>query len=428
MNSKKIISGLLALSFVFGGAVLPNAAVSTGAVISASAEDAEVLTYGDYDYTILEDGTVEIAKYNGTDEVVEIPSEIDGKAVTSIGAHVFDEYDSEEFVKVTSIVIPDSVTVIKEFAFENCSRLENITLPKNLKYIGDCAFLGNGIKSIVIPDSVEYIKGGAFYSCMKLESITLPKNLKNIEDSTFEDCNSLTGIVIPDSVEVIGRSAFKSCHVLSDVTLPKNLINIGDSAFEYCNCLGDIVIPDGVDYIGWHAFANVDSYFNSGSKNYYNYSVTIPKSVTSIGDNAFSDFSMASNAYKPSRRYTIKCYKDTAAHSYALYSGNNFEVIDADGSKTKYPEVIKEEYSSNFHKFRLTWTAVEGAEQYGIAVKLAGKWKVQAYVDADTTKYVTPKITAGQSYQTVICAKVNGKWDTSNIDGFDGRKFPLVVR
>ncbi|ADU21677.1 leucine-rich repeat domain-containing protein [Ruminococcus albus] len=364
MKSKKIISGLLALSFVFGGTALPNTVVNNSVSASASveeiAEEAEVLTYGDYKYKLLDDGTAEIVEYtgdcteieeNGTEEI-EIPSELNGAIVTSIGYH-------------------------------------------------------------------------AFFCHMELGSITLPKDLKNIGDGAFKDCNGLSSIVIPDGVECIGDDAFRSCRVLSSVTFSKNLKYIGKEAFRYCSCLHDIVIPDGVEYIGERAFAKFDSSSDNDIGYYLHYSVTIPKSVTFIGDNAFNNFSIASYAFKPAKDYIINCYKDSAAHNYALVNGNNFNVIDAGDSKTKYPELIKEEYSPKFHKFRLNWTAVEGAEQYGIAVRLAGKWKVQAYVDADTTKYVTPKLTSGQNYQTVICAKVNGKWDTSVLNN---RAFPLVVR
>lgn len=79
-TNKKIAAGLLALTFVFGGAALPTGVVSNNTVISASAEE---LTYGNFTYTMLEDGTIEISKYTGSETAVEIPSEIDGVAVTS---------------------------------------------------------------------------------------------------------------------------------------------------------------------------------------------------------------------------------------------------------------------------------------------------------------------------------------------------------
>ncbi len=63
----------------------------------------------------------------------------------------------------------------------------------------------------------------------------------------------------------------------------------------------------------------------------------------------------------------------------------------------------------------LDWTAVEGAEKYGVAVYISGKWKVQAYTDADVTTFTSPKLSAG-TYKMVVCAKVNGKWNTKNIN------------
>ncbi len=66
------------------------------------------------------------------------------------------------------------------------------------------------------------------------------------------------------------------------------------------------------------------------------------------------------------------------------------------------------------NKFVLNWTEVEGAEQYGVAVKIAGKWKVQTVVDADVTTFTSPKLSKG-TYEMVVCAKINGKWDIRNI-------------
>lgn len=76
-----------------------------------------------------------------------------------------------------------------------------------------------------------------------------------------------------------------------------------------------------------------------------------------------------------------------------------------------YPKVTAVEYNEEFHQFRMKWTSVPNAEQYGIAVKLAGRWKVQAYTDAKTTVFTSPKLKAGSKYDIVVCAKVNGKWD-----------------
>ena len=90
-----------------------------------------------------------------------------------------------------------------------------------------------------------------------------------------------------------------------------------------------------------------------------------------------------------------------------------------------YPEVTSIQYDEASHQFRLNWSAVEKAEMYGIAVKVAGKWKVQAYTDAKTTVFTSPKLKAGSKYDIVVCAKVNGKWDITDITG---RSFKIIVK
>ena len=122
---------------------------------------------------------------------------------------------------------------------------------------------------------------------------------------------------------------------------------------------------------------------------------------------------------------TINCYSGSYAEKYAKENDLNYKLIDEKLPACPPPNMLRAEYSSEYHQIRFRWDPINGAEKYGIAVYLSGKWKVQAYVDADTTKYVTPKLTSGQNYQTVICAKVNGKLDTSALNS---RAFTLTVR
>ena len=83
-------------------------------------------------------------------------------------------------------------------------------------------------------------------------------------------------------------------------------------------------------------------------------------------------------------------------------------------TKPTYPTNIKVEYSEKYRQVRFTWDKVEGADRYGIAVYLAGKWRVQAQNITNTT-YTSPKnLTPGKSYKVAIAARVNGKWDTAN--------------
>lgn len=133
MKSKKLLAELMALTFVLGGAALPQSKAVIDTAITASAESVK---FGDYYYRLLGDGTVEIMHYYGSDTEVTIPSEIDGKAVTVICGGAF------SYSNLTSVKIPDSVTNIGNEAFCGCESLIDITIPDSVTNIGCFAFIG----------------------------------------------------------------------------------------------------------------------------------------------------------------------------------------------------------------------------------------------------------------------------------------------
>ena len=95
----------------------------------------------------------------------------------------------------------------------------------------------------------------------------------------------------------------------------------------------------------------------------------------------------------------------------AVYSDQN-----SGGStrNTDYPTNIKVNYNSQYHQVQFIWDKVQGADKYGIAVFLAGKWRIQTS-DITTNRYITPKnLTPGMTYKVAIAARVNGKWNTSD--------------
>ena len=401
MKSKKIISGLLALTFVLGGTALPNTVVNNSVSASAS-EEAEVLTFGDFEYTLLEDGTVEIVKYTGSDADIEIPGEINDAAVTSIGEEVFEHCET-----IKSIVIPDGVKTIGNYAFSGCESIE----------------------SLVIPDSVEFIDRGAFSYCTNLKSIKLPDGLKQIASLTFVECSNLDSVVIPDSVENISGEAFYGCSGLKSITLPKGLKKIGHGVFYACISLEDITIPEGVEQISCMAFSSCnnlenvvipDSVKTIGEDAFLEChnlkSITIPASVTEIGKNAFSDYDTHDDSFKPLKNVTINCYANSAAEKYAIANGLNYELIDEKLPACPPPYLLRAEYSSEYHQIRFRWDPIKDAEKYGIAVYLSGKWRVWTNsIPASTTTFTTPKnLTPGTKYKVAVAAKVNGKWDTSD--------------
>lgn len=104
----------------------------TGAVAD---DERETFTSGDYEYALLDDGTIEITKYNGSADHLAIPATLDGKTVTAIGDSAFYFCDS-----LTTVSIPDSVTTIGNGAFSECDSLTTVTIPDSVTAIGYYAF------------------------------------------------------------------------------------------------------------------------------------------------------------------------------------------------------------------------------------------------------------------------------------------------
>ena len=99
--------------------------------------------------------------------------------------------------------------------------------------------------------SIEY---KAFNGCSSLTSITIPKGVTSIGEWAFEGCSSLTSITIPESVMSIGDWAFGFCSSLKNINIPEEVTSIGNSAFIGCSSLKDITIPKSVTSISYHAF------------------------------------------------------------------------------------------------------------------------------------------------------------------------------
>lgn len=189
--------------------------------------------------------------------------------------------------RLTSINIPEGVTCIGDFAFDGCKSLKSIIIPKSVNRIGGCAFKDCTGKLIVNCD----IQGGIYqdiavgvgllfsFSGNKSSKITIGKNVKNIGDYAFMGSHNLTSINIPKDSQLtnIGKQAFDSCSKLSSINIPVGVTNIGDRAFCECSKLTAINIPEGVTYIGDSAFYGCSNLST----------INIPESVTYIGDCAF---------------------------------------------------------------------------------------------------------------------------------------------
>lgn len=138
---------------------------------------------GDYLYKILEDGqTAVIVGYTGSAEVLEIPAELDGYRVITIGQSAFQNCES-----LTSVTVPEGVTAIEDQAFQGCTNAAEIILPGSLKTIGAKSFFYCAVlPSITIPDAVETIGQEAFAGCLALQAVDIGTGVKQIEEAAFQ--------------------------------------------------------------------------------------------------------------------------------------------------------------------------------------------------------------------------------------------------
>lgn len=335
-----------------------------------------------------------------------------GKSLQRIGYAAFS--DCEELT--TPIVIPANVEKISSEAFSYCAKVPSLTLNENLRVIGISAFWGmDSIKSVVIPDKVDTIELKAFDGCSHLEHVTIGENVKYIASTAFhqykgapvktvvwkvknygkriepnvfnlpirsfvfgENVESIpdkilseshlyiTSITIPASVKTIGKESFTGCsqltsvvwnatfcgdntnaddapfytmrqkitsftfgdkvqfipsylcyqmNKLSEVTIPASVTSIGNHAFDGCSQITDIVLPNDVTTLGEYAFANCGLT-----------SATIGNNVSSIGKYAFMGNESMSAVYNEAvtpQTITANVFSDVNLSACDLYVPEN---------------------------------------------------------------------------------------------------------
>lgn len=142
--------------------------------------------------------------------------------------------------------IPDDVGIIDDYAFFGNNKITDITISKNITYIGE----------------------SAFQACVKLESLTfdVESKLKIIMDSTFADCLSLKSVTcgddessLPTTLQTINAKAFMNTGIESISLDNGRLLYIGDQAFGFCNNLESIEIPATVRKLGCGAFSGCNN-------------------------------------------------------------------------------------------------------------------------------------------------------------------------
>ena len=346
-----------------------------------------------------------------------IPHTIKGVTVTSIGGSAFRYCTS-----LTSVTIPDSVTSIGGWAFTDCASLTSVTIPDGVTSIGEYTFSWcTSLTSATIPDSVTSIGEFAFHNCKSLTSMTIPRSVVSIGYDAFGWCESLTSVTILDGVRSIGNSAFTDCKSLTSVTIPNSVTSIGRGAFSSCASLTGIWVAEGNSH-----YANDASgvLFNKDKTTLVQcpgaFAVyTIPGSVTSIGDDAFSGCASLTSVTIPDSVTSIGNYAFSCCGSLTdvYFTGTetawNCITIGTANDALKNAN-IHYNYVSHTHSYKAVVTAPTCTSKgYTTHTCACGDSYVDTYVDAlghawdngKVTKEPTATETGVRTYTCTRCSE-----------------------
>lgn len=244
--------------------------------------------------------------------------------VTSIGDFAF--FDCSN---LKSITISGILTSIGDYAFHHTPWFEEKIKEEQPFIINNTLICGKNCKgSVIIPDTVTSIKERAFFKCKNLKSIVIPDSVTSIEEMTFYGCSKLKNVIISESVTSIERDAFYNTpwfeeqikenslfifknilicgeNCKGSIVIPNTVNTIARSAFYGCKDLTDIIIPNSVKSVEDFAFW--------GCTNLK--SIAIPNSVTSIGEKSFD-------------KSTIQCKANSFAYEYCKQNHLNVEVLE----------------------------------------------------------------------------------------------------
>ena len=345
-----------------------------------------------------------IKKYNGNDAVVNIPSEINGTPVTTIGNAAF--RDSS----VTSVTIPASVTEIGANAFAGCTNLtsvtyggdwSNLTIQSGNPAVEDAAkdaaneqlfdfeFILNNTAVVVISYNgaaadvtipsrykgkpVTTIGHAAFFNSA-VTSVTIPDSVTSISDEAFINCPKLTNISIPNSVTYIGFSAFSSCTSLKSITLPSSLRFISGALFLGCSQLTTIHIPVSVTSIGNNAFAGCPSLMTvtyPGSKTQWDDDITKGRNSDVLENHLIcakleATFTADGTTLAPAQtidrggKFTAPAAPSKENHTFAgWYNGD--EPFDFGADTTNAPNVLELVAKWDINKYTVQFVSEHGS-------------------------------------------------------------------
>ena len=404
---------------------------------AAESQESVSATYGDFEYTLEDDYTCTITKYNGSAANVTIPSTIYGYKVVSIYSGAFSGNLSME-----SVTISNSIGYIGLNAFSGCTNLKNIdirTSGNNIIRICDSAFSHcTSLKSIVIPGNVEFlwVAGGCtFGECTSLKNVVIENGVTVISGWLFERCSSLESISIPDSVTEIQPCAFFNCTSLKSITIPKSVTNMNKCSLGYGDYHNTNTTEKDSNFIikGYKGTA-AETYAKENGFKFIALDVSEPTSVS---------LNKTSLTLDVGKSYTLTktVSPSNAVTSYAWNSSNtSVATVDSNGKVTakkagtatitvktsngktatckvtvNLPAPQITGLSNTTGGIKISWNKVDGAYGYRLYYKpVSGGWK--RFKDTTATSFTDSGVVPNKTETyTIRCIDKNG----NTISGFN---------
>lgn len=288
-----------------------------------------------YDYSddnggFSHDGYI-MLKYNDALDVDEYKIPEGCKVLADSCFSLYDPYGQWEDPHFSSLIIPNSLEIIGDYAFGGCAELETLHIPASVKHIQGNPFpsmlrITTDSPSYVVKDDILYDKecSRLIHAFSDLKTIVIDSSVKKIEHSAFRGSNNLSNIIVHSEINEIGGYAFSDCQNLNNVIInakmeiipdglfygsgiyefdiPAETKKIGLGSFKYCKRLQKVDIPENVTKIDAFAFENDESlkYININANiqaieqgTFRGCSslkeIIIPEGVKSIGEEAFKD-------------------------------------------------------------------------------------------------------------------------------------------
>ncbi len=322
-KTRRILAAALAVCVAAGAVAWPGKAQQARATVEtkdngpypaadnspeATADQAGRVDEQDYEYEALNDGTIKLTKYTGTDTVITVPDTFRGVAVS------FLEGTFKDCGNITEITVPSGITKIGGETFAGCGSLVKVYLPSSVTSMGNKVFADcTSLTDITMPHSLNIHGSQMFYNCTALEEMTIPKGVSRIQPGTFYNCSNLKEISFTAKVKEVAENAFFGCDSLAAVhfndtqekweqlsildgneALTNAVLYLSDNTFEY-NILDDGTVAIR-KYLGTDTAVTVPSTIEGKKVSRLNGTfencsaiskLTIPEGITSIGNDTF---------------------------------------------------------------------------------------------------------------------------------------------